>query len=55
MIVGCRSGPAWFWWAVHNLIAHPASEVLYWIGLGRLGFWFHDATIPKHEQGTGRG
>lgn len=53
--VGSRSGPPWFWWAVHNLIAHPAGEVLHWIGLGRLGGRLHDATIPRHVRGEGRG
>jgi hypothetical protein len=42
-------------WAVHNLIAHPVSEVLYWVGLGRLGNRLHDASVPKHTKGTGRG
>lgn len=53
--VGHRRGPAGIWWAIHNLIAHPLSEILYWLGLSRLGFWLHDATIPRHLKGTGRG
>lgn len=42
-------------WAAHNLIAHPLSEVLYWVGLQNLGNRLHDATVPKHKKGTGRG
>jgi hypothetical protein len=49
-----------FWWAVHNLVAHPVSELCYWGGklvppVGRFGDWIHDATVPTHEAGTGRG
>jgi hypothetical protein len=35
-----------FWWATHNLIGHPLSEILYWCWLGRLGDWVHDVTVP---------
>ena len=42
------------WWAIHNLIAHPLSEILYWVGLGRIGNWIHDHTIPGGA-GEGRG
>lgn len=42
-------------WPAHNLVAHPASELLHWLGLGRLGNRLHDATLPEHELGTGRG
>lgn len=45
----------WKCWPVHNLIAHPLSELLFWLGLGDLGNRLHDATIPAHEAGTGRG
>ncbi len=57
------------WWAVHNLIAHPVSELLWWEALiweqlgypnladftECLGNRLHDATIPKHQKGEGRG
>lgn len=41
--------------AVHNIFAHPAMEVCYWIGfllpsVREMGSRFHRATIPK----TGR-
>jgi len=42
-------------WTVHNVIAHPLSELLYLCGLTRLSHWVHDVTIPTHEAGTGRG
>lgn len=41
-------------WAIHNLIAHPVSE-LYWLRLGNLGNRLHDRTLPVHKPGTGRG
>ena len=47
--------PPRFRWTLHNLIAHPLSEVLYQVGLEEFGNRVHDATIPEHEPGTGRG
>lgn len=44
-----------FGWMMHNLVAHPISEVLHWFGLGDVGNRLHDATVPRHEPGTGRG
>ena len=41
-------------WPFHNLIAHPVSELVYWIvrPFGRpmaktAGDWVHDSTLPK--------
>jgi len=41
-------------WPVHNLIAHPLSEVVYWIvrPFGKVaaksaGDWIHDSTVPE--------
>ena len=45
----------WKTWVVHNIVAHPASELLYWLGLGKLGDRLHDATVPEHKEGEGRG
>jgi len=45
-------------WTVHNLIAHPLMEILHIISFGKLeafGNMVHDATIPEHEHGEGRG
>ena len=47
--------PVRFQWTLHNLVAHPLSEVLYQCGFEDLGNRLHDATVPKHEPGTGRG
>lgn len=49
-----------FLWAIHNLIAHPLSEVTYWLGylllpIRDFGNWFHDITVPRHAPNTGRG
>lgn len=50
-----RSWREKFWWAIHNLIAHPASELLYWFGLENLGNKLHDWTAPSHNRNIGRG
>ncbi len=42
-------------WTVHNLVAHPLSEVLYQVGLRRWSDLVHDSTVPEHTPGTGRG
>ncbi len=42
-------------WTLHNLVAHPLSEILFLVGLGRISNFVHDQTIPVHEPGTGRG
>lgn len=47
--------PRRFHWTVHNVVAHPLSEILFQFGLVRLGDWLHDVTVPEHEPGTGRG
>lgn len=49
----------WRNWPAHNLVAHPLSEIVYWLtfwwaGDG-LSHWIHDITIPEHEEGNGRG
>jgi hypothetical protein len=46
--------PRWRW-TVHNLVAHPLSEVVYQVGLENLSNRIHDVTVPLHESGTGRG
>ena len=48
-------------WPVHNLIAHPLSEIVYWIVIpfGKkkaedISGWIHDITIPAdHSNGRG--
>lgn len=34
-------------WALHNLIAHPAMQILAWCGQGHLAVRLHDATTPR--------
>lgn len=50
-----RRGKWYANWAIHNLIAHPLSEIMHWLHLGKLGGRLHDLTVPPHEPGTGRG
>ena len=47
--------PLRFRWMPYNLIAHPLSEALFQLGFEALGNKLHDATVPTHEKGTGRG
>jgi hypothetical protein len=50
-------------WFVHNMIGHPLSEVAYWVALLILGKdraydvsgAVHQATVPEHIKGEGRG
>lgn len=49
-------------WAVHNLVAHPVSQLLWWCSLcgvlhpvAALGDWLHDVTVPVHDPEEGRG
>jgi hypothetical protein len=41
-------------WTFHNLVAHPALQVLSWLGMTRLGFKIHDATVPRARAEHGR-
>jgi hypothetical protein len=47
--------PERFQWTLHNLFAHPLSEVLFQVGLEHWSNLVHDWTIPVHEPGKGRG
>lgn len=47
--------PERFQWTLHNIIAHPFSEILFQAGLRRWSDKVHDLTVPEHEPGTGRG
>jgi len=53
-VVGKRSGNEKFWWAIHNLFAHPLSEVFRLIGLRRAAVLIHDETVPKHYELKGK-
>lgn len=46
--------PERFKWTLHNVVAHPLSELAFQVGARRLSDWLHDATIPdKYEEGRG--
>ena len=36
-----------FRWTLHNMVAHPLSELAWLVGLRKLSNWLHDASIPK--------
>lgn len=45
-------------WTVHNLIAHPLSEIVYLLSLGKakkLVGLIHDVTLPLNPEINGRG
>ena len=50
-------------WPVHNLIAHPLSEIVYWIvrpfcdreKSDDICGWVHDITLPVDHTSNGRG
>lgn len=39
--------PERFQWSVHNLIAHPMSEIVHLCGYTDVGNKIHDITIPE--------
>ena len=45
-----KLGP--FKWSLHNIVAHPLSELMHLAGFARASDWIHDATVPEHETGT---
>lgn len=53
-------------WSIHNMVAHPLSDILYWVAVFtfidnisdnilKLSDLIHDLTAPVHKKGTGRG
>lgn len=45
-------------WTVHNLIAHPLSEIVWLLSLGmakKTSGWIHDVTLPENPEDNGRG
>ncbi len=46
--------PRWRW-TLHNVLAHPISELLFQAGLHSWADLVHDLTVPAHKPGTGRG
>ena len=39
--------PTRFRWTLHNVVGHPAAEVLKQVGLVRAADWIHDGTAPE--------
>lgn len=39
--------PERFQWSLHNLVAHPVSEVLFQVGLQELSEKVHDLSAPE--------
>ena len=42
-----KLGP--FKWTLHNMVAHPLSEIMHLFGLQKASNWLHDITVPEHE------
>jgi hypothetical protein len=38
--------PERFRWTIHNVVAHPLSELLHQLGMKNAGEWLHDVTVP---------
>lgn len=41
--------PERFQWTLHNIVAHPLSEVAYQLGFEDLGTQVHDLTVPEPD------
>ena len=41
--------PKKYQWSIHNIIAHPVSEVFHLLGLDLLSQKVHDMTLPEEE------
>lgn len=39
-----------FSWTLHNMVAHPLSEILKLGGFRRAADWVHDATVPEPDR-----
>jgi hypothetical protein len=39
--------PKRFKWTIHNVIAHPISEVLFQLGFPKTSEAIHDLTVPE--------
>lgn len=38
-------------WTLHNIVAHPVSEILYQVNLHRWSNLVHDRTVPGTAEG----
>ena len=41
--------PKKFKWTIHNVIAHPLSEIVHLVGASVLSEKIHDCTIPDND------
>lgn len=41
--------PEKYKWTIHNLIAHPISEIIHLLGNTNLAAKIHDCTIPDED------
>lgn len=39
-------------YTLHNLVGHPAMELLHLVGLRRAAWWAHEATLPPGDRGA---
>lgn len=46
-----------FWWAMHNLVAHPFMQIMWWLSLcntfpriNNIGERFHEWVCPEIEE-----
>jgi hypothetical protein len=39
--------PKKFHWTIHNVVAHPLSEVFWLLNLKSVGNYIHDVTVPS--------
>lgn len=42
--------PNRFKWTIHNVVAHPLSEILFLLGANKLSDRVHDATVPDQYE-----
>lgn len=42
--------PERFKWTIHNIVAHPLSEVLFQLGFKKASNKVHDCTTPGEEE-----
>ena len=41
-------------WTLHNVVAHPLSEILYQLEYEDIGKKVNDKTMPNNREGEGR-
>ena len=41
--------PERFRWTIHNVVAHPISEIVFQLGFEKISKSIHDNTIPVEE------